>query len=58
MSKEYTDKFTEPEKEQQEKSAFVCKSCNTLYSKENAQKQQMECCGRTLTELLQESFGP
>jgi len=58
MSSEYKDRFTEAEKEQQEKSAFYCESCNKKFDKAEAKKQDMSCCGRTLTELLEESFGP
>lgn len=58
MSNQYKDRFTEAEKEQHNKSAFVCESCKKSYKKEDAEKQNMSCCGRTLTELMQESFGP
>lgn len=58
MSEEYKDRFSEAEKELSEKSAFVCVSCKTKYSKTEADKQDNSCCGRTLTELLQEGFGP
>lgn len=54
----YDDRFTKATKEQTEKSAFVCKTCNQTYDKQQAENQKMTCCGRTLTELLQESFGP
>ena len=58
MGKEYSDEYSKAEKEQAEKSAFVCKSCNTKYSKEEADDRKMACCDRTLTELHQEAFGP
>ncbi len=58
MSKEYTDRFSDAEKELQEKNAFKCDSCNTSYTKQEAKKKDMSCCGRSLTELLQEGFGP
>jgi hypothetical protein len=53
MSKEYSDRFSEAEKELQEKSAFVCESCNKKFNKKAAEKQGMSCCGRTITELKQ-----
>ena len=58
MSKQYKDEFTQAEKELSEKSAYVCKNCNKTYKKEDAVKKDLTCCGRTLTELLQEGFGP
>jgi len=58
MSEEYKDRFTEADKEQQNKSAFYCESCNKKFDKATAESQKIECCGRTLTELLEESFGP
>lgn len=58
MSTQYKDKFSEASKKQQDKSAFVCETCNKTYSKDEAVKKDMSCCGRTLKELLQESFGP
>jgi len=58
MSGEYKDRFSEAEKEQQEKSAFYCESCNKKFGKTEAKKKDMLCCDRTLTELLEESFGP
>ncbi|MDT8443434.1 MAG: hypothetical protein RQ722_04020 [Desulfuromonadales bacterium] len=58
MSKEYTDRFTEAEKELQEKSGFICESCNKKYHKDEAKKQGNTCCGRTMKELVQEGFGP
>ncbi|HKJ04591.1 MAG TPA: hypothetical protein VJ974_03255 [Geopsychrobacteraceae bacterium] len=58
MSKKYADRFSEAEKELKEKSAFVCESCNTKYSKKEVEEKNNICCGRTVTELLQEGFGP
>lgn len=58
MSEEYKDRFSNAEKEQQDKSAFVCESCNTKYDKKAAEDKDYNCCGRTMKELLQESFGP
>ena len=58
MTKQYTDKFSEAEKEQQDKSAFICTSCNKKYPHHEATKREMNCCGRSLKELLKESFGP
>ena len=58
MTTEYSDKFSEATKELPEKSGFVCETCNKAYSKNEAVKQDMSCCNRTLKELVQESFGP
>lgn len=58
MSQKYHDEFSEAEKNLTEKSAYVCKSCNTKYGKEEAAQKGKTCCGRTMTELLQEGFGP
>jgi len=58
MTDKYKDRFSDAEKELSEKSAFECKSCNTKYSKPDAEKKENTCCGRTMTELLQEGFGP
>jgi len=37
--------------EQQEKSAFVCKTCDARYSHHEATKQDMACCGEKLTRF-------
>ncbi len=58
MSTTYKDKFSEASEELQTKSGFVCEICKTTYHKEDAVKKDMSCCGRTLKELVQESFGP
>ncbi|MBW2451617.1 MAG: hypothetical protein JRF07_04580 [Deltaproteobacteria bacterium] len=58
MTADYKDRFTEAEKELQEKSAFLCESCNATYTKKHAKDQGMTCCGRTMKELLEEGFGP
>jgi len=58
MSDKYHDRFSEAEKELSEKSAFKCESCNTEYTKSAAEQKKNTCCGRTMTELLQEGFGP
>lgn len=58
MSTDYKDKFSEASSELQEKSGFVCETCKTPYRKKDAVKKDMSCCGRTLKELAQESFGP
>jgi hypothetical protein len=58
MATKYTDRFTDAEKELQEKSAFACETCKKTYNKQDAEQQDMSCCGRTLKELLRESFGP
>lgn len=58
MSGEYKDRFSEATEELPEKNAFFCKTCNTKYSKKDAEKKELSCCNRTLTELLQEGFGP
>lgn len=58
MSAEYTDRFSDSTRELQEKSGFVCESCKSTYTRSQAIKQDLECCHRTLKELLEESFGP
>lgn len=58
MSTNYKDKFSEASEELQDKSGFVCETCKTTYHKKDAVKKDMSCCGRTLKELVQESFGP
>jgi len=58
MSKQYKDQFTKASDELPKKNAFVCQSCKNTYNKEEAEKKDMSCCGRTLTELMQEGFGP
>lgn len=58
MSEQYKDKFSKPSEQLEEKSAFICKTCNTTYTKDEAYEKGNSCCDRTLTELLQESFGP
>jgi len=58
MSDTYKDEFSDAEKELSEKSAFKCESCNTTYTRVDAKQKGKTCCGRTMTELLQEGFGP
>jgi len=58
MTGQYTDRFSDAEKELTEKSAFICEGCNTKYQRKEAEKRDMACCGRTLSELVKESFGP
>ncbi|WP_155006021.1 hypothetical protein [Pelobacter seleniigenes] len=58
MSEQYNDKFSKASQELEDKSAFICKSCNKKYDKKTAKEKNNTCCGRTLTELHQESFGP
>ncbi|WP_155005965.1 hypothetical protein [Pelobacter seleniigenes] len=58
MSDQYKDQFSEAIEEEAEHSAFLCTACNTKYPKAEAKKKDMTCCGRTMTELLKESFGP
>lgn len=58
MSEEYKDRFSKAEREQEDKSAFVCETCNTRYDKKTAEEKGHNCCGRTMKELLQESYGP
>ena len=57
MSEKYHDKFSDASKELEEKSAYVCENCKKKYTKKEAEKHNRECCGRTMKELLQESFG-
>lgn len=54
---EYKDRFSEAVKEQQDKSAFICETCQAEYNRQDAQRKGNTCCGRTMKELLQESFG-
>lgn len=58
MSTQYHDRFSEAEKELQDKSAFVCVSCEKTYKKHEAEKQDKTCCGKTLKEITKQSFGP
>lgn len=58
MSADYKDRFTEAEKEQQDKSAFVCETCNTKYSKKEAEKKGEACCDQPLKEIKKQGFGP
>jgi transcription initiation factor IIE alpha subunit len=58
MSEEYKDRFSDADKEQQEKSAFICESCKTKYSKNEAKQKGQSCCGRSMKELVEEGFGP
>jgi transcription initiation factor IIE alpha subunit len=58
MSKEYHDRFSEATEELQNKSAFFCESCNKKYDHKEAKEKGNTCCGRTMKELVEESFGP
>ena len=58
MTKQYHDRFSNAEKELSDRSAFICESCDRTYDREEVEQAEMSCCGRTLKELLQESFGP
>jgi len=58
VSEKYKDRFSEAEKELTKKSAFVCEVCDTKYRKKEAAKKDNTCCGRTMKEVIQESFGP
>jgi hypothetical protein len=58
MSEQYRDRFSNVTKELEEKAAYICRSCNKLYSIEDAEDNRLSCCGRTMTELVSESFGP
>lgn len=58
MSTQYTDRFSEATEELEDKSGFVCETCNKTYDKEQAVKRDMTCCNRTMKELVKESFGP
>jgi hypothetical protein len=55
-STEYKDRFTQAEWEQQDKSAFICETCNTRFDKKAARNRNMVCCGQTLKEAIQSSF--
>lgn len=54
----YKDRFSTAEKEQEDKSAFVCETCNAEYDKTAAEKKDYNCCGRSMKQLLRESVGP
>jgi len=56
MSEQYKDRFSEATKELEEKAAYICRSCKKLYNIERAKKNNLSCCGRTITELLQKEF--
>ena len=58
MSEQYSDRFSEATEELDGKSAYICKSCNRQYSSKEAKEKNLNCCDRTMTELLKESFGP
>ena len=58
MGEKYHDRFSKATEELPEKNAFICHSCDTKYSQNEAKSKTMSCCGRTLTELLRESVGP
>lgn len=53
-----SDRFSKATKEQEERSVFICTSCKNRYNRKDADEKELECCGRTLTELTQEAFGP
>ncbi len=55
MSKQYTDRFSEAEKELSEKSAFICESCNTKYDKEEALRQYKDRFTEAEKELSEKS---
>jgi transposase-like protein len=58
MSEQYRDQFSNATDELASKSAYVCKDCNKQYSKSEADEKKHSCCGRAMTELLQEGYGP
>lgn len=58
MCADYKDRFSDAEKEQQDKSAFVCESCNTKYSKKDAVEKGDTCCDQPLKEIKKQGFGP
>lgn len=58
MCADYKDRFSDAEKEQQDKSAFVCESCNTRYSKKEAEEKGKACCDQPLKEINKQGFGP
>jgi hypothetical protein len=58
MTDSYKDRFSQAEGELSEKSAFRCDGCQTEYTREAAGEKGNTCCGRSMTELLQEGFGP
>jgi len=58
VTKQYKDKFSETEKELQEKSAYVFENGNKKHPKEEVREKGFNCCGRTMKELLKESCRP
>ncbi len=40
MSEQYNDKFSEASQELEDKSAFICKSCNRKYDKKTEKKKK------------------
>jgi uncharacterized protein YbaR (Trm112 family) len=57
MSEQYKDRFSKATEELEEKAAYICKSCNRLYRIEDAENNNLSCCGRTMTEQLRKGFG-
>lgn len=55
MSKQYTDRFSEAEKELSDKSAFICESCNKKYDKEEALRQYKDRFTEAERELSEKS---
>jgi len=55
MSKKYTDRFSEAEKELSDKSAFICESCNKKYDKEEALRQYKDRFTGAEKELSEKS---
>lgn len=58
MSDHYKDQLSKATEELEENAAYICKRCNRLYKIEDAENNNLSCCGRTMTELLREGFGP
>jgi hypothetical protein len=58
MSEQYKDRFSKATEEITKKSVYLCKSCNKNYSCAEAEEKKHSCCGRAMTELIQEGFGP
>lgn len=53
MSTAYKDRYSDASKQLQDTSVFVCETCKQTYHKEEAVKQDMTCCNRTMKELVQ-----
>lgn len=61
MTGQYHDRFSKAIEELPEKNAFFCKTCDTKVNKKDVdlhEQHDLHVGERTMTELLQEGFGP